>query len=87
MKTKKKANIVLKLLKDTPDGTIRDADTILADLMENADFCQSGTAAEVIRIYKQSKDKKTVKCLFEFFTDTSFDSWLDQCVKQTTRSE
>ena len=43
--TAKKAQQVLDLLNNTPNGIVIDADTILADLLENANFEVTGIAA------------------------------------------
>ena len=80
-----KAARVLELLEKTPDGFVIDADTILADLVENADFELSGTAREAIEIWQKSRDRAGIEQLFELFTDTSFETWLSMAIEKTTR--
>lgn len=86
MTTAEKADRVLDLLSDTPAGVIRDADTVLKDIMDEADFEISGLAAEIIGIWKKASDKASVEALFKSFTDYGFNGWLDKCIRETTRS-
>lgn len=85
MTTLEKAECVLDLLAATPNGVIRDADTVLKDIMDEADFEISGFAGEIIGIWKQAADKESVEKLFKSFTDYSFNGWLDKCIRETTR--
>lgn len=82
-----KAKTVLNLQAGTPDGQIRDADTILKDLMDEADFEISGTAIEIIGIWKASRDKDSIEALFQSFTGCPFQEWLDKCIAETTRND
>ena len=75
------------LNKNTPDGMIRDADTILEDIIENRDKEVSGVANDVFEIYKNASDKKSVKAIFEAITGTTFDDYVNECVKNTTRKQ
>lgn len=86
MTTAEKAERVLDLLANTPNGIIHDADTVLKDIMDEADFEITGTAAEIIGIWKKAADKTSVEELFKSFTDYSFNGWLDKCIRETTRS-
>lgn len=72
---------------NTPDGMIRDADTILEDIIENRDKEVSGVANDVFEIYKNASDKKSVKAIFEAITGTTFDDYVNECVKNTTRKQ
>lgn len=83
----RRADAVLSLLSNTPDGTVYDADTILKDLMDEADFEVSGIAEEIIGIWKKSGDRKSVEDLFQSFTDCGFGEWLRKCVSGTTRKD
>lgn len=85
MTTAQKAECVLGLLSDMPAGVIRDADTVLKDIMDDADFEISGIAGEIIGIWKRAADKESVEKLFQCFTDYSFNGWLDKCIRETTR--
>ena len=72
---------------NTPGGMIKDADTILEDIIENRDKEVSGVANDVFEIYKNTSDKKAVKAIFEAITGTTFDDYVDECVKNTTRKQ
>lgn len=77
---------VEELYNNTPDGQIRDADTILADIIESNDYCESGFAQEIFDIYKECKDKQCFKEMFFAFTDINFEEFLEICEEQTTKS-
>ena len=46
---------------NTPNGVIRDADTILEDYLDNRETEISGIAEEVFGIYKNTTDKESVE--------------------------
>ena len=75
------------LCRNTPDGVIHDADTILADLIEEVENEVSGTAQEIFDIWKNSSDKDSVSQMFYAFTGMEFDRYLQKCVDETTRPE
>ena len=82
-----KTDQVTRLTEDTPDGMIHDADTILKDLLDQADCEVSGLAKELIGIWRDSTDKPRIEQLFCLFTGCEFGDWLDQCIAGTTRRE
>ena len=84
-KTKNLINEVERLSRNTPNGVIRDADTILVDLIEKNDFEFSGFAEDVFSIWKISSDKQTIEQLFYEFTGTEFDEYLKICQKEITK--
>lgn len=84
-KVGKKAQQVVNLVENTPDGIIIDADTILADLLERSDLASSGIAAEMLGIWARSEDKASVEQLFCLLTDCDFEDYLDLCIANTTR--
>lgn len=84
-KVGKKAQQVVDLLENTPDGTVIDADTILADLLEKANFEETGMAAELLGIWARSDDWASVEQLFCLLTDCDFEHYLDMCIANTTR--
>ena len=75
-----------ELTLNTPNGIVRDADTILEDYMDNRETEISGIAEEVFDIYKNTTDKESVKAMFEALVGTSFDDYVKDCIKNTTKS-
>lgn len=75
------------LNKDVPNGMIRDADTILKDILDEQDFEITGMAQDIFNIYKRSTDKTAVKEMFFEFTGMDFDEYLTKCIKEITRKE
>ena len=71
-----------KLNDNLPDGNIVDADTLLADLMQEIDFEISGIAQEIFNIWKESKDKKSVEEMFLAFTGETFEEYLETCKRK-----
>lgn len=76
---------VEKLNDNTPDGCIRDADTILVDLIEENDFEFLGFAHDIFNIWKNSSDKEAVEQMFYEFTDMSFKEYLEKCKREISR--
>lgn len=81
----KMVKTVRNLQNNTPEGLIRDADTILADLLDEGSYETSGIAEELFDIWENAKDKKVVEDLFELFTGYEFDDYLKLCEKNITR--
>ena len=73
---------VEKLSQNTPNGRIIDSDTILADIMDDADFQISGISQDIFNIWKNSNDKKAVEDLFEIFTEVKFEHYLSRCINE-----
>lgn len=69
------ANEVLELMANTPAGTVVDGDTILADIMEEANFDESGTTEELVAIWKDTTDKGMFHRLFMLFTGIDFEDY------------
>lgn len=80
------ADEAMALMDRTPDGVVVDADTILKDLLDDADYEITGLAKEVVQIWKDSVDKGKIEQLFCLFTGCEFQDWLDRCVRETTRA-
>lgn len=78
---------VEELYSNTPDGRIIDSDTILADLIEKADFEVTYESLELFDIFKNTTDKQAFLEMFYFFTDTPFEKYLAHCIEKTTRKE
>ena len=83
--TAKKGQQVLDLLNNTPNGVVNDADTILADLLENANFEESGIAAELLDIWAKSDDRASIEQLFCLLTNCALEDFLDMCIAKTTK--
>lgn len=61
--------------------TGQDADTLLADILENMEIEITGQAEELFGIYEQSDDKASFEKLFEAITGTAFDMYLDAVIQ------
>lgn len=71
---------VEKMMENLPDGFIRDADTVLVDiLLKEADHTFSGFAQDIFNIWRKSSDKKSIEQLFYEFTDYEFLDYLKKC--------
>ena len=76
---------VNKLIYNMPDGDIVDADTLLCDVMQNADFEVTGLAQDIFNIWLNSSDRASVEALFYDLTDMQLDEFVDICLKNMTR--
>jgi len=76
-----------QLQKNTPDGKIIDADTILCDMIEQCDFEISGISLDIMNIWKNSTDKKAVEDMFYTFTDIKFKEYLEYCIEEMTKQK
>lgn len=76
---------VERLNDNTPDGIIIDADTILVDVLEDADHEFSGFAQDIFSIWQNSSDKKAVEQMFFEFTNTEFSEYLSRCIEEIGR--
>lgn len=76
---KKKIEKIEKIMGNLPDGIIRDADTVLADIMEDVDMNFSGVSQDIFNIWKNSSDKAAVEQMFFEFTGYEFPDFLDEC--------
>ena len=85
--TEQKIAEVRTLYRQTPEGVIADADTILVDLVEEANGEESALALEILDIWEASKDKSSLGALFYAFTDYSFDDYLAKVIKETTKGK
>lgn len=74
-----------KLNDNTPDGCIKDVDTILVDLIEENDFEFFGFAHDIFNIWKNSSDKEAVEQMFYEFTDISVKEYLEKCKREISR--
>ena len=73
---KELAEHVMDLSTKQPDGMIHDADTILADIMEAADFQVSGISDDILKLYLDVENKDDFESLFYLMTDEKFENYL-----------
>lgn len=72
----KLAEEVMDLSTKQPDGVIHDADTILADIMEAADFQVSGISDDILKLYLEVENKDDFESLFYLMADEKFEDYL-----------
>lgn len=78
---------VKELCRDIPDGVIRDADTILKDIMDEVSFEETGIAEEIFGIWEAAGTEnghQAVEEMFLTFTGIEFDEYLKKCMKEIT---
>lgn len=80
-----KAGQVVHIIENPPDaGTITDPDTVLADFVQASDMEVTGTAKELISLWRNSTDKDAFEGLFELLTGRGFGEYLDAAVTGST---
>ena len=55
-------------------------DTVLADILEEADFEITGIAADLLKIHQNSKDRESVETCFEVLTGWTIPDYLKKCI-------
>ena len=62
---------------------VTDADTVLADMMEQTDFEQTGVAAEIFDLYTEADGagREIIGTMFESLIGESFDTFLSEAAK------
>lgn len=62
---------------------VTDADTVLADMVERADFEQTGVAAEIFNLYTEADGagREVIGSMFESLIGESFDTFLSEATK------
>lgn len=62
---------------------VTDADTVLADMMEQTDFEQTGAAAEIFNLYTEADGagREIISSMFESLIGESFDTFLSEATK------
>ena len=80
-KTRKLFETLTFLEKQMEDeSAVRDADTVLADILEGADFEITGIAADLLKIHQNSKDRESVETCFEVLTGWTIPDYLKKCI-------
>lgn len=77
----KKLRDIQKEYNESVHSHLRDADTLLYDAVENADFEISGIANEALEIWEKTNDKKAVDRIFYLFTDMYITNFLDMAIE------
>lgn len=77
--------------KNTPDGAIRDADTLLNDVVEagmkDAIMQETGIFEEITSIWENAEDKHSVEEMFFAFTNMNFMDYLKMCKNEITEGD
>lgn len=66
------------------NGVIIDADTILADLVQNND---EWFAQDIFNIWETSTDKRSVEQMFFEFVGVEFNEYLRRCIDGISRTK
>lgn len=61
------------------DGIVFDSDTVLADIMNEVSFEETGLAKEIFDIYIRSSDRDSVANLFYAFTGVTLEEYIEKC--------
>lgn len=65
-----------KMLKDGRIARIQDDDTLLCDVMNDADFQVNDIVEEILQTWETTSDKKSVEKMFFIFTEMSMEDFL-----------
>ena len=79
------AATILSLQHKMPDGVVLDADTVLADILDNMETEVTGSGFELIQLYLSSCDKAGFCRMFEVMTGTTWNSYLDETLRVMTK--
>lgn len=80
-KTRKLFETLTFLEKQMEDeSAVRDADTVLADILEGADFEITGIVTDLLKTYQGSKDRESVETCFELLTGVTIQEYLKKCI-------
>ena len=81
----KAAATILSLQHKMPDGVVCDADTVLADILDNMETEVTGSGFELIELYQRSTDKPGFCRLFEALTGTSWTKFIEESLRVMTQ--
>lgn len=79
------AKAILRMQDKMPNGVIRDADTILQDILNDMECDVTGSGFELIQLYLDSHDRDGFCRLFEAMTGTTWTSYLDETLRVMTQ--
>lgn len=83
--TTETAEAILRIQDKTPNGVVRDADTVLQDIMDNMERDVTVSGFELIHMYLSSHDRVGFCRLFEAMTGTTWTSYLDETLRVMTK--
>lgn len=83
----KAAAKILSLQHKMSDGVVFDADTVLADILDNMETEVTGSGFELIELYQRSADKPGFCQLFESLTGTSWSAFIEEALRVMTKGE
>lgn len=87
-KTRKLFETLTFLEKQMEDeSAVRDADTVLADILEGADFEITGIVTDLLKTYQGSKDRESVETCFEVLTGVTIQEYLKKVYHHDSQPE
>lgn len=74
---------------EKPSGTVIDADTILADVVERADMCVNDIGKELLENWLNGNfiQRECIEKTFNLLFDTTFAEYVDECILRTTNPD
>ena len=80
------AATILSLQHKMPNGVVLDADTVLADILDNMETEVTGSGFELIELYLRSADKPGFCQLFEALTGTTWTAFIEETLRVMTKT-
>lgn len=77
----------IELYDKTPNGEVTDADTILADIIEEVDMHEAGLGLNILEIWLNAKNREDVENTFYCLSGVEFEEFVKMCVEKTTKRE
>lgn len=76
---------ILSMQHNMPNGVVLDADTVLADILDNVETEVTAAGFELIELYLRSADKPGFCQLFEALTGTSWTAFIEETLRVMTK--
>lgn len=80
------AATILSMQHKMPDGIVLDADTVLADILDNVETEVTSAGFELIELYLRSSDKPGFCQLFEALTGTTWTAFIEETLRVMTKT-